>query len=77
MDRKELSQMADQTNFDDTKPVEFQLPDGDTAALITWAFVMKELNERMTPMLNDLTLINGALSSINARVDEWLEEQQG
>lgn len=69
--------MADQTNFDDSIPVEFHLPDGDVAHLITWAFVLKELNERMGSMLNDLTLINGALSSINARVDEWLEEQQG
>ena len=68
--------MANQTNFDDSIPVEFTLPDGDVARLITWAYVMKELNERLTPMLDNMDIINGALSSINDRVDEWLEEQQ-
>ena len=68
--------MADNnTTFDDSIPVTFTLPDGDQAKLITWAFVMKKLNSELSPIIEQLSETNAALTRINARVDEWLEEQ--
>lgn len=62
-------------NFDDTKPVTFELPDGDVANLITWAYVVKKLNEQLQPTITEIGKINTALTRINTRVDQWLEEQ--
>jgi hypothetical protein len=61
--------------FDDSIPVTMNLPDGDVARLITWAYVLKELNEQLLPSVLALESINTQLSRINTRVDEWLEEQ--
>jgi hypothetical protein len=63
--------------FDDTKPLSFELPDGDVANVITWAFVIKKLNTELQPTIEQLGMINSSLTRINARVDYWLEQQQG
>ena len=62
-------------NFDDTKPLSFELPDGDIANVITWVFVINKLNQELQPSLALIGSINTDLQRINNRVDEWLAEQ--
>lgn len=62
---------------DNTIPVTFELPDGDTADLITWDFVLKKLDEEMAETLAYLTDNNTQLRCIETRIDEWLAEQEG
>ena len=64
------------SNFDDSIPVTFRLPDGDEAKLITWSYVLKELNTQLSPVINTLSNINTDLERINARADYWLEQQE-
>ncbi len=62
---------------DNTIPVTFELPDGDTVDLITWDFVLKKLDEEMAETLAYLTDNNIQLRRIENRIDEWLAEQEG
>ncbi len=62
---------------DNTIPVTFELPDGDTVELITWDFVLKKLDEEMAETLAYLTDNNIQLKRIENRIDEWLAEQEG
>lgn len=62
---------------DNTIPVTFELPDGDTVDLITWDFVLKKLDEEMAETLAYLSDNNEQLARIENRVDEWLAEQEG
>lgn len=62
---------------DNTIPVTFELPDGDTVDLITWDFVLKKLDEEMAETLAYLTDNNTQLRRIETRIDEWLAEQEG
>lgn len=62
---------------DNTIPVTFELPDGDTVELITWDFVLKKLDEEMAETLAYLTDNNIQLRRIETRIDEWLAEQEG
>lgn len=62
---------------DNTIPVTFELPDGDTVDLITWDFVLKKLEEEMAETLAYLTDNNTQLRRIESRIDEWLAEQEG
>jgi hypothetical protein len=69
--------MANQnlSSFDDSQPVVFHLPDG-VANLITWSYVLKQLNEQLQPVIDILSAENADLKRINDRVDEWLENQE-
>jgi len=62
---------------DNTIPVTFELPDGDTVDLITWDFVLKKLDEEMAETLAYLSNNNTQLTRIENRIDEWLAEQEG
>jgi len=62
---------------DNTIPVTFELPDGDTVDLITWDFVLKKLEEEMAETLAYLSDNNDQLTRIENRIDEWLAEQEG
>lgn len=63
------------SSFDDSQPVVFNLPDG-VANLITWSYVLKQLNEQLQPVIDILSAENIDLERINDRVDEWLENQE-
>lgn len=60
---------------DDKVPVNFILPDKDQAAVVTWAYVEDKLDKELADTLNQIDSINGQLSRIEARIDEWLAEQ--
>lgn len=62
---------------DNTIPVTFELPDGDTVDLITWDFVLKKLDEEMAETLAYIADNNVQLKRIEDRIDEWLAEQEG
>lgn len=52
----------------------FDCPDGKIT-LISWEYVMKKLEEELTDTLAYLKDNNTQLGRIEARLDEWLEEQ--
>lgn len=60
---------------DDKVPVNFILPDKDQAAVVTWAYVEDKLDKELTDTLGEIDSINTQLGRIEARIDEWLEEQ--
>lgn len=62
------------TTRDDSKPVTFLLPDG-RVDLITWAFVLSELDKRLSPMIGNLEAINNALTIIDTKLDDWVEKR--
>lgn len=61
---------------DDKQPMVFELPDGDTVSLITWAYVMNKLEQELSDAVASMVKTNGYLTRINARADYWLEKQQ-
>lgn len=61
---------------DNTQPMVFELPDGDTVALITWDYVMKKLDEELTPVVESMSKINSYLERIDDRVQYWLDSQK-
>ena len=69
--------MADnnEKSFDPKQPLTFELPDGNIVNLITWDYVEDRLDKELSPMISDLEGIKAQLMRIEARIDEWLEEQ--
>lgn len=59
-------------NINPATPVSFDLPDGDSVALIPWEYVAEKLNEGLTPALDSLELINTHLTAIDNKLDDWL-----
>lgn len=56
--------------------IRFQLPKSlKDVNLITWQYVVSQLTEFMESVTNIILTENQSLRNINARVDEWLEEQ--
>lgn len=56
--------------------IRFQLPKSlKDVNLITWQYVTSQLTEFMESVTNIILTENQSLRNINARVDEWLEEQ--
>lgn len=64
-------------NSDEIKSVLYKLPKRKSVEVISWAFVVDQLQELIPALVNEITATNVALTGINARVDEWLEEQHG
>lgn len=60
---------------DDSKPVTFLLLDG-SVDLITWAFVLNELDKRLAPMFGNLEAINNALTIIDNKLDDWVDNNE-
>lgn len=61
---------------DDTTPMTFELPDGDSVSLITWAYVSKKLEEELSEAVAALGKTNSYLERISSRADYWLEKQK-
>lgn len=55
-------------------PVEFELPDGDVAALIPWPYVINQLTEPLSAITTSLANINSSLTQISDRLDDWMPE---
>jgi hypothetical protein len=56
--------------------IRFQLPKSlKDVNLITWKYVISQLTEFMESLTDIMLAENQSLRNINARVDEWLEEQ--
>lgn len=56
--------------------IRFQLPKSlKDVNLITWKYVVSQLTEFMESVTDIISTENQSLRNINARVDEWLEEQ--
>ena len=60
---------------DDRLPVTHRLPDGDVAQVITWAFVVDQITSFMTELTTIETQINGHLTTIEHKIDEWLADE--
>lgn len=56
--------------------IRFQLPKSlKDVNLITWKYVVSQLTEFLESVTDIILTENQSLRNINARVDEWLEEQ--
>lgn len=60
---------------DDRLPITHRLPDRDVAQIITWAFVVDQIRSFMTELTTIETQINGHLTTIEHKIDEWLEDE--
>lgn len=61
---------------DPKQPVIFDLEDDDSVALIPWAFVADRLNTILTPILDNLDLINSDLDICAEQLHKWAQESQ-
>ena len=57
-------------------PVTFDLPDGDSVALITWEFVVDKCNTILGGLVDNLELINTDLGRIDTKLSEWIDEEE-
>ena len=57
---------------DKSKPMEIQTPDGDNINLITWEFVLKQLDQQFSETLNLIENNNEQLRRIDQRFDELI-----
>lgn len=60
---------------DNTTPLVYDLPDGDIVELCPWAYVVQQLSNLITPITNNLTLINTDLNRIDAKIVSWIENE--
>ena len=61
---------------DPKTPVTFNLPDGDSVALIPWDYVIDKLNEFLTPVADSIESINSDLTRIDNKLSEWVDEDE-
>lgn len=61
---------------DPKTPVTFMLPDNDTVAVIPWAYVVDKFNTILQSPNDNMELINKDLARIDAKLDQWLEENK-
>lgn len=61
---------------DPKTPVTFVLPDNDTVAVIPWAYVVDKFNTILQSPNDNMELINKDLERIDAKLDQWLEENK-
>lgn len=57
---------------DMSKPMEIQTPDGDTINLITWEFVLKQLDQQFSETLNLIENNNEQLRRIDNHFDDLI-----
>ena len=62
--------------FDKTKPITFNLPDGECNVL-TMEWLENFLNDNLVPIINKETNITESLERISTRIDYWLSQQEG
>lgn len=58
-------------------PLTFNLPDGDSVQLVTWEFILNQLNDSMSGVLAKMEESNGHLDEIAKRLEEFVEDQEG
>lgn len=61
---------------DPKTPVTFMLPDNDTVAVIPWAYVVDKFNNILQSPNDNMELINKDLERIDAKLDQWLDENK-
>ena len=59
---------------DNSKPQVFELPDGDKVALITWDYVMNQLDEQLSPMIDSLNAIHKDLTRIDTKLADLTKD---
>lgn len=55
-----------------SKPMEIQTPDGDSINLITWEFVLKQLDQQFSETLNLIENNNEQLRRIDRHFDDLI-----
>lgn len=56
-------------------PLTFNLPDGDSVQLITWEFVLKQLEELTRGTFDKMAASNGHLENIAKKLEEWASDE--
>lgn len=60
---------------DNKRPLVFDLEDGDHVELITWPYVMYQLQEPLETITAALTAINVSLKAIDDKLISWIDEE--
>lgn len=59
-----------------TKPLRFDLPDGDQVDLITWPYVLDRIQEAIETITATLAIENTSLQAIDDKLVSWIEEEE-
>lgn len=59
-----------------TKPLRFDLPDGDQVDLITWPYVLDRIQEAIETITATLAVENTSLQAIDDKLVSWIEEEE-
>lgn len=59
-----------------TKPLRFDLPDGDQVDLITWPYVLNRIQEAIETITATLAVENTSLQAIDDKLVSWIEEDE-
>lgn len=63
-------------DFDQRMPLTFELPDGDVASVITWEYVIYQLEQQLGKSLDHMESINSNLEVIDNKLTQWLPEEE-
>ena len=58
-------------------PLHFDLPDGDSVDLITWDFVLKELDNQLKGSLIKMSESNEHLKKIADKLESFIDDDAG
>ena len=59
-----------------TKPLRFDLPDGDQVDLITWPYVLDRIQEAIETITATLAVENTSLQAIDDKLVSWIAEEE-
>lgn len=59
-----------------TKPLRFDLPDGDQVDLITWPYVLDRIQDAIETITATLAVENTSLQAIDDKLVSWIEEEE-
>lgn len=59
-----------------TKPLRFDLPDGDQVDLITWPYVLDRIQDAIETITATLAIENTSLQAIDDKLVSWIEEEE-
>ena len=65
--------MAEITLTNENRPVTFSLPDGDSVALVPWAYVIDRLTANLDKSVDLMQNINDALTLIDHKLTTWVD----
>mgnify|MGYP003291135040 CR=1 FL=1 len=54
----------------------FDLLDGESVVLPTWAYILAKLTEALEPIIQSETSVNESLALIESKIDSWIQPEE-